>query len=111
MAKSWFKAGLALVAVGIGLLGAIVAGVFTYMNATARPLHPDAHAVPSARLSEPPATWADAAANGQQIARTAVTTQNLPGLSVAVGRSGERPASGSDAGLHRLARHPQRLFT
>src|SRR4051794_11317785 len=77
------------IAAAIGVVGAFVAGLFIYMNATATPLHPDPNAVPSATRSAPAAKWASAVEQGRQGARAAASAQNLPGLSVAVGVGGE----------------------
>ena len=66
-----------------------VVGLFVYMNATARPLHPDPQKVPSVTQWSPPAKWAGAVQQGQQIVRAGITRQNLPGVSVAVGVGGE----------------------
>jgi serine beta-lactamase-like protein LACTB len=79
---------IALVALAIGLPIAGIVGLFTFMVATATPLHPDSRQSPSVTLATPSAKWADAVAQGRQVARTALTEQNLPGLSVAVGVDG-----------------------
>jgi CubicO group peptidase (beta-lactamase class C family) len=59
------------------------------MSATATPLHPNPQDSPSVTHSIPLRKWAAAAEQGRQIARTALTAQNLPGLSVAVGAGGD----------------------
>src|SRR5262245_61657946 len=66
-----------------------VAGLFIYVSATAVPIHPEPAVVPSAAASAPASKWTAAAEQGRQIARAAVSAQNLPGLSVAVGAGGE----------------------
>src|SRR6185436_5149212 len=58
------------------------------MNATATPLHPDAKAVASVTSPSSP-QWAAAVEQSRQTARSGLVTQNLPGLSVAVGIGGE----------------------
>jgi serine beta-lactamase-like protein LACTB, mitochondrial len=63
--------------------------MWAYMVATATPLHPDARSVPSVTHSEPSQTWIDAVERSRQIMRAALTEQNLPGLSVAVGVRGD----------------------
>jgi serine beta-lactamase-like protein LACTB len=80
---------LALILLGIGLLPAAILGLFAYMSATATPLHPDTQKVPSVPRSYPLPKWADAVEQGRQIVRAALTEQNLPALSVAVGTGGE----------------------
>ncbi len=87
--KSWITTGLALIAVGIGLIITFVAGLYTYIMATAKPLHPNPQAVHSVRRSDPTAQWARAADQGREILRAGLTEQNLPGLSVAVGIGGD----------------------
>jgi serine beta-lactamase-like protein LACTB len=83
--KTW----LLLIAVPPFLLGLFVVGLFVYVNATARPLHPDPKAVPSVTQSSPSPKWAGAVEQGRQLARAGLVQQNLPGLSVAVGAGGD----------------------
>lgn len=87
MPKSWTltETLIALIFLGVGGLLAMVGGLWAYMSATATPLHPEPQNVPSVTHSEPSRTWADAVARSRQIMRSALTEQNLPGLSVAVG--------------------------
>ena len=85
----WIRAVLTVGAVGVAVIAAFVTGLFLYVNATARPLHPDANAVPSVTYSASVPKWADAMAQGRQLARAGLIEQNLPGLSVAVGAGGE----------------------
>jgi CubicO group peptidase (beta-lactamase class C family) len=79
---------LALFVLAIGLLIAGILGLWTYMGATATPLHPSTQGVPSVARSDPSPDWADAVGQARQIARADLTEQNLPGLSVAVGVGG-----------------------
>jgi serine beta-lactamase-like protein LACTB, mitochondrial len=76
---------LVLGAIGAGLIPLFVVGLFTYMNATKRPLHPAVEDVPSEIGSAPSAEWADAVAHAQAIARAELAKRNLPGMSIAVG--------------------------
>ncbi len=87
MSKRWNRAEtwLALVAAGIGLLIAAIAGLHAYMTATASPVHPDAHAVPSTAGVVPPAEWTPAVGRGRALLREQMIEHNLPGVSVAVG--------------------------
>jgi CubicO group peptidase (beta-lactamase class C family) len=64
---------------------AFVMGLYAYKTAWITPLHPDTQTVPSVTDSAPSPQWADAVEQARQIVRTALTQQNLPGLSVAVG--------------------------
>jgi serine beta-lactamase-like protein LACTB len=85
----WTETLLALVVVGIGLLLAAFAGFHTYITATAPTWHPDPAEVPSAPRAAVPGPWAEAADTARQAVRAAVSEQNVPGLSVAVGVDGE----------------------
>jgi serine beta-lactamase-like protein LACTB, mitochondrial len=71
------------------LLAVFVVGLFIYVSATARPLHPDPQKVSSVTQSSPPPAWAGAVEQGRQAARATLVKQNLPGLSVAVGTGGD----------------------
>jgi len=83
--ETWLT--LAVAGVGLILLG--VAGLWVYMSATAKPLHPDAASVSSVANAPPAQQWRDAIERAKQIARAGTSEQNLPGLSVAVGVNGE----------------------
>jgi CubicO group peptidase (beta-lactamase class C family) len=80
---------LAVIAAIPILILTFVAGLWIYVSATATPIHPDAQKVPSAMRGTPLPAWADAVKQGQQVARTGLTEQNLPALSVAVGVGGD----------------------
>jgi CubicO group peptidase (beta-lactamase class C family) len=79
---------LALIVLAAGGLLAAILGLWAYMSATATPLHPDPHRVPSVTHLDPARQWADAVERGRQIMRAGLAGQNLPGLSVAVGAGG-----------------------
>ena len=83
--ETWLTLGVA----GVGLILLGVAGLWVYISATAKPLHPNAQDVPSASLSAPSSKWAGAVEQAQQIARAGLSEQNLPGLSVAVAAGDE----------------------
>jgi CubicO group peptidase (beta-lactamase class C family) len=89
MSKKALKTGLAVIGVGVALLLTFIVGLFVYVNATAKPLHPDPNAIPTATHSPALPKWAAAVEQGRQITRSGLTTQNLPGLSVAVGAGGD----------------------
>jgi serine beta-lactamase-like protein LACTB len=76
---------LLLIAAPPALIAVFVAGLYTYVTVTNTPIHPDPAAVPSSTQSPPPAEWARAVEQAQQIVRASLLEQNLPGLSVAVG--------------------------
>ena len=61
----------------------------SFLWATARPLHPEPQNAPSAVQVAPSPEWAAAVGRAQAIARAALSEQNLPGLSVAVGAGGD----------------------
>jgi len=77
---------LAVIVLAAGVL--VAAGLWGYMSAIP-PLHPDAQKVPSVMESRPPSKWAAAIEQARQLARSGLSSQNLPGLSVAVGAGDE----------------------
>jgi serine beta-lactamase-like protein LACTB len=83
-AETWFVP----LAVTFGLVAVAVGSLVTF-DSTRPPLHPSAEAVPSEMSAPPSAIWEAAAALGRQLAQAAVSEQNLPGMSVAVGVAGE----------------------
>jgi serine beta-lactamase-like protein LACTB len=80
---------LAVIVVPVVLIPTAVLGLYLYVSATAPLLHPDPQGVPAVTRSDPSAEWAAAVAQGRQAVRAALTEQNLPGLSVAVGAGGD----------------------
>jgi len=60
-----------------------------YVNAMAAPLHPQPQSAPSVTQPDPSPLWAEAVDRSRQVMRAALTEQNLPGLSVAVGVDGD----------------------
>ena len=80
---------LAAIAVPPFLLGVFIVGLFVFMNATARPLHPDPSQVTSLTQGAVAPKWSAAAEAGRKLVRAALVRQNLPGLSVAVGAGGD----------------------
>ncbi len=77
------------IVVAIGLIPIGVLGLFMYVSATTVPLHPTAQDVTAVTDAIPTQRWASAAEHGRQIVRAAVSEQNLPGVSVAVGAAHE----------------------
>jgi CubicO group peptidase (beta-lactamase class C family) len=73
------------IVVAIGLVPIGVLGLFMYVSATTVPLHPTAQDVTSVAAVPPAQRWASAADQARHVVRSAVTEQNLPGVSVAVG--------------------------
>src|SRR5687767_2983767 len=80
---------VALIVVAVGLVIAVFLGLFAYIMATATPLHPTPRDVPSVTRSAAAPQWADAVKRGRETVRAALSEQNLPGLSVAVGVGGD----------------------
>jgi len=86
---SWIRNLLVLAALGVGLLTMAILGLWSFMIATATPLHPNPQEVPSVTRFDPSPEWADAVERGRQVVRAGLTEQSLPGLSVAVGVAGD----------------------
>ena len=82
--ETWLMA----IAVGIGLLATAIFGLDTYMKGTP-PLHKEATKVPSVMESTPAPRWESAVERARQAARAGLVERSLPGVSVAVGVSGE----------------------
>ena len=80
---------LVLTLVVVGVPPTAILGLYLYVSATATVLHPSSQDAPSVMLSAPTPKWAQAAERGRGIVRAALTGQNLPGLSVAVGLGGD----------------------
>jgi serine beta-lactamase-like protein LACTB, mitochondrial len=89
MSKKRIPLWLALPILGIGALVAFVVGLFAWASLTAPTLHPDAAAVPSVAQSTASQNWTQAVSQAQEIARSGLIEQNLPGLSAAVGVGGD----------------------
>ncbi|HEX5217353.1 MAG TPA: serine hydrolase domain-containing protein [Vicinamibacterales bacterium] len=89
MSKRRIPIWVLLIGLAPGVLIAAIAGLWVYMSATARPLHPELKDVPSVADSVPSPKWAGAVEQARQIARAGLSDQNLPGLSIAVGVGGE----------------------
>jgi CubicO group peptidase (beta-lactamase class C family) len=75
-------------AFAVGVLVALFEGFLVYRIALAAPLHPEPQRVPSALQSAPSSEWTHAVEHARQVVRAAVSDQNFPGLSVAVGAGG-----------------------
>ncbi len=75
----------ARIALAVGVVAAAFAALLTHGVAVTAPLFPQAQQVPSVLGSAPAPPYAAAVERAREVARAAVTDQNLPGLSVAVG--------------------------
>lgn len=85
IARNRLSARSARAAFAVGALVAIFEGVLAYRIAVPAPLHPEPRGVPSAVQAPPSPEWGPAVEQARQAVRAAVSEQNLPGLSVAVG--------------------------
>ena len=65
-----------------------VGGAAIYFIATINPVHPDPAAIPSNAADVDPGPYASAFEKGRVAARELLTTENLPGLSIAVASNG-----------------------
>ncbi|MEO7156424.1 MAG: serine hydrolase domain-containing protein [Vicinamibacterales bacterium] len=90
MAKRWNRTEtwLALIVLGVGGLLLAMAGLWVYVSATTKPLHPSVQDVPSAATSAPLPEWSGAVDRARQMVRARLAEQNLPGASVAVAAGG-----------------------
>jgi serine beta-lactamase-like protein LACTB len=87
--KKRAQTGLTVIFGVAGLIFVFVLGLWLYVSATAKPLHPSPQDVPSVTRAAPPPKWADAVQQARQIVRAHLIDKNLPGLSVAVGAGGD----------------------
>jgi serine beta-lactamase-like protein LACTB, mitochondrial len=76
---------VSLILWGVVLVVLGIPGLFVYMGATAKKLHPTPGNIPSITSSPPPPKWAKAVEQARDLVRTSLAERNLPGLSVAVG--------------------------
>jgi serine beta-lactamase-like protein LACTB, mitochondrial len=91
LSKSWNRAEtwIGVIVAGVGLLITVVLGVFMYVTVTVRQLHPEPQNAPSVAQADPSPKWSAAVDRARQLMRAALTEQNLPGLSAAVGVGGD----------------------
>lgn len=85
MLKNRAETWLAIVVLGLGLIPLGILGLWSYMSTTVTILHPDAADAPSMERPGSLTKWDDAIRQSQEIVRTALSEQNLPGVSAAVG--------------------------
>jgi len=88
IARNRLSARTVRAAFAVGVLVALFEGFLVYRIALAAPLHPEPQSVPSAVQSAPSSQWTQAVEQARQVVRAALSDQNLPGLSVAVGAGG-----------------------
>ena len=89
MAKRRTKTILGIIVAIPALILLFVAGLWTFVIATTRPIHPDPNLAPATKSADPSRDWSAAADRGREAMRAALSEQNLPGVSVAVGAGGE----------------------
>ena len=87
IARNRLSARTVRAAFAVGVLVALFEGFLVYRTLAA-PLHPEPRSVPSAVQSAPSSQWTQAVEQARQVVRAALSDQNLPGLSVAVGAGG-----------------------
>jgi len=73
----------------IGLFVVGIPSLWIYVSLTATPVHPTPESVPTVAGVIPPASAESAAERARKAVRASVAGQNLPGVSVAVGKAGE----------------------
>ncbi len=88
-ARSRLPAWAARTALAVGALIAAFAAFLTHATAVAAPLFAQPQDVPSVVEPAPAPQWSAGAERARQLVRAAVSEENLPGLSVAVGAGGE----------------------
>jgi serine beta-lactamase-like protein LACTB, mitochondrial len=76
---------LALIVLGLALLLTSIGGLWSYVSATAAPLHPDPDRVPTATQPAAVQKWEGEVERARRLVRATLAERNLPGLSVAVG--------------------------
>ncbi|HUF23139.1 MAG TPA: serine hydrolase domain-containing protein, partial [Vicinamibacterales bacterium] len=89
MAKSSTQTILWIIVAIPVLIFLFVVGLWTFVIATTRPIHPDAQRIPAVAESTPPADWTVTVEQARQAVRADVAQMNLPGLSVAVAVDGD----------------------
>lgn len=77
------------VLVPVGLVILAVPGLWLFMSLTATPLHPDPQKVPAVTRAKPTREMAALVERARELALAHLVQENLPGISVAVGRRGE----------------------
>jgi serine beta-lactamase-like protein LACTB len=85
----WRQQALTLIGVGVFVVFLAGVGIYTFVMAVSTRLHPNPKDVPSVALVAPSPKWAAAVDQARLSARDGLVTQNLPGLSVAVGVGGD----------------------
>jgi serine beta-lactamase-like protein LACTB len=86
---TWKQKTLTLIGGGVFVVFLAGLGIYTFVMAVSTRLHPNPKDVPSVSLAAPSPKWAAAVDQSRQLARAGLVQQNLPGLSVAVGVSGD----------------------
>ena len=88
-ARNRLPAWAARTALAVGALIAAFAAFLTHATAVAAPLFAQPQDVPSVVEPAPSPQWAAGADRARQLVRAAISEQNLPGLSIAVGAGGD----------------------
>src|SRR6188472_2307232 len=85
----WTQKALKLIGAGVLVVVLAVAGIRTFVLTFSTRLHQSPQDVPSVALGAPSPKWAAAVDQARPSVRDGLVTQNLPGLSVAVGVGGD----------------------
>ena len=88
-ARNQLPAWAARTALAVGVLMAAFAAFLTHAVAVTAPLFAQPQDVPSVVEPAPSPQWAAGADRARQLVRAAISEQNLPGLSIAVGAGGD----------------------
>jgi len=88
-ARNQLPAWAARTALAVGALIAAFAAFLTHATVVAAPLFAQPQDVPSVVGRAPSPQWAAGADRARQLVRAAISEQNLPGLSIAVGAGGD----------------------
>ena len=88
-ARNRLPAWAARTALAVGALIAAFAAFLTHATVVAAPLFEQPQDVPSVVEPAPAPQWAAGADRARQLVRAAISEQNLPGLSIAVGAGGD----------------------
>lgn len=89
MAKSRTQTVLWIIVAIPVLIFLFVVGLWTFVIATTKPIHPDAQGIPAVADATPSTDWSGAVEQARQAVRADVAQMNLPGLSVAAAAGGE----------------------
>src|SRR5688500_15520478 len=88
MKKKRFPVWLGVIVAIPALILLFIGGLWTFVLATTKPIHPEADRISTVAASTPSTDWTGTVEQARQIVRADVAEMNLPGLSVAVAAGG-----------------------